>query len=123
MLAKSEVDKDFRASKTVQAAAGVNPEVVSDPRACSTVGIILGVYSYVQPDMYEHSALRWQWMPLCGYMLLSDAVYIIYITPREAAESDIPFQRFVNSVNTNAAVYNPAVAIIPNGIKIAEVAV
>ncbi len=65
----------------------------------------------------------WQWMPLCGYMLLSDAVYIIYITPREAAESDIPFQRFVDSVNTNAAVYNPAVAIIPNGIKIAEVAV
>ncbi len=62
-------------------------------------------------------------MPLCGYMLLSDAVYIIYITPREAAESDIPFQRFVDSVNTNAAVYNPAVAIIPNGIKIAEVAV
>ena len=123
MLAKSEVDKDFRASKTAQAAAGVNPEVVSDPRACSTVGIILGVYSYVQPDMYEHSALRWQWMPLCGYMLLSDAVYIIYITPREAAESDIPFQRFVDSVNTNAAVYNPAVAIIPNGIKIAEVAV
>ena len=58
-------------------------------------------------------------MPLCGYMLLSDAVYIIYITPREAAESDIPFQRFVDSVNTNAAVYNPAVAIIPNGIKIA----
>tara|TARA_Y100000780_G_scaffold218592_1_gene223762 strand:+ start:1459 stop:1629 length:171 start_codon:yes stop_codon:yes gene_type:complete len=56
-------------------------------------------------------------------MLLSDAVYIIYITPREAAESDIPFQRFVDSVNTNAAVYNPAVAIIPNGIKIAEVAV
>ena len=62
-------------------------------------------------------------MPLCGYMLLSDAVYIIYITPREAAESDIPFQRFVDSVNTNAAVYNPAVAIIPNGIKIADVAV
>jgi len=62
-------------------------------------------------------------MPLCGYMLLSDAVYIIYITPREAAESDIPFQRFVDSVNTNAAVYNPAVAIIPNGITIAEVAV
>ena len=62
-------------------------------------------------------------MPLCGYMLLSDAVYIIYITPREAAESDIPFQRFVDSVNTNAAVYNPAVAIIPNGMKIAEVAV
>ena len=62
-------------------------------------------------------------MPLCGYMLLSDAVYIIYITPREAAESDIPFQRFVDSVNTNAAVYNPAVAIIPNGIKIAGVAV
>ena len=62
-------------------------------------------------------------MPLCGYMLLSDAVYIIYITPREAAESDIPFQRFVDSVNTNAAVYNPAVAIIPNGIRIAEVAV
>ena len=62
-------------------------------------------------------------MPLCGYMLLSDAVYIIYITPREAAESDIPFQRFVDSVNTNAAVYNPAVAIIPNGIKIAEVTV
>ena len=62
-------------------------------------------------------------MPLCGYMLLSDAVYRIYITPREAAESDIPFQRFVDSVNTNAAVYNPAVAIIPNGIKIAEVAV
>ena len=62
-------------------------------------------------------------MPLCGYMLLSDAVYIIYITPREATESDIPFQRFVDSVNTNAAVYNPAVAIIPNGIKIAEVAV
>ena len=62
-------------------------------------------------------------MPLCGYMLLSDAVYIIYITPREAAESDIPFQRFVDSVNTNAAVYNPAVAIIPNGIKIVEVAV
>ena len=62
-------------------------------------------------------------MPLCGYMLLSDAVYIIYITPREAAESDIPFQRFVDSVNTNAAVYNPAVAINPNGIKIAEVAV
>ena len=62
-------------------------------------------------------------MPLCGYMLLSDAVYLIYITPREAAESDIPFQRFVDSVNTNAAVYNPAVAIIPNGIKIAEVAV
>ena len=62
-------------------------------------------------------------MPLCGYMLLSDAVYIIYITPREAAESDIPFQRFVDSVNTNAAVYNPAVAIIPNGIKIAEGAV
>ena len=61
-------------------------------------------------------------MPLCGYMLLSDAVYIIYITPREAAESDIPFQRFVDSVNTNAAVYNPAVAIIPNGIKIADVA-
>ena len=62
-------------------------------------------------------------MPLCGYMLLSDAVYIIYMTPREAAESDIPFQRFVDSVNTNAAVYNPAVAIIPNGIKIADVAV
>ena len=62
-------------------------------------------------------------MPLCGYMLLSDAVYIIYMTPREAAESDIPFQRLVDSVNTNAAVYNPAVAIIPNGIKIAEVAV
>ena len=61
-------------------------------------------------------------MPLCGYMLLSDAVYIIYITPREAAESDIPFQRFVDSVNTNAAVYNTAVAIIPNGIKLAEVA-
>ena len=58
-------------------------------------------------------------MPLCGYMLLSDAVYIIYIIPREAAESDIPFQRFVDSVNTNAAVYNPAVAIVPNGIKIA----
>ena len=64
-----------------------------------------------------------EWMPLCGYMLLSDAVYIIYITPREAAESDIPFQRLVDSVNTNAAVYNPAVAMIPNGIKIAEVAV
>ena len=47
-------------------------------------------------------------MPLCGYMLLSDAVYIIYITPREAAESDIPFQRFVDCVNTNATVYNPA---------------
>ena len=62
-------------------------------------------------------------MPLCGCMLLSDTVYIIYMTPREAAESDIPFQRFVDSVNTNAAVYNPAVAIIPNGIKIAEVAV
>jgi len=50
-------------------------------------------------------------------------IYNIYITPREAAESDIPFQRFVDSVNTNAAVYNPAVAMIPNGIKIAEVAV
>ena len=62
-------------------------------------------------------------MPLCVYMSLSDAVYIIYITPREAAESDIPFQQIVDSVNTNAAVYNPAVAIIPNGIKIAEVAV
>ena len=62
-------------------------------------------------------------MPLCGYMLLSDAVYIIYITPREAADSDIPIQRFGDSVNTNAAVYNPAVAIIPNGIKIAEGAV
>ena len=62
-------------------------------------------------------------MPLCGYMLLSDAVCIKYITPREAAESDIPFQRFVDSVNTNAAVYNPAVAMIPNGEKIAGVAV
>ena len=62
-------------------------------------------------------------MPLCGYMLLSDAVYIIYITPREAAESDITFQRFVDSVNTNAAVYNPAAAMIPNGKKIAEVSV
>ena len=62
-------------------------------------------------------------MPLCGYMLLSDAVYIIYITPREAAESDIPFQRFVDSVNTNAAVYNPAVAMIPNRTEIAEVAI
>ena len=46
-------------------------------------------------------------MPAYGYMFLSNAVYI-YITPREAAESDIPFQRFVDSVNTNAAVYNPA---------------
>ena len=56
-------------------------------------------------------------------MLLSDAVYIIYITFREAAESDILFQRFVDSVNTNATVYNPAAAMIPNGEKIAEVAV
>tara|TARA_B100000949_G_scaffold122256_1_gene107963 strand:- start:12 stop:182 length:171 start_codon:yes stop_codon:yes gene_type:complete len=56
-------------------------------------------------------------------MLLSNAVNIIYITPREAAESDIPFQRFVDSVNTKDAVYNPAAAAIPNGIKIAEVAV
>ena len=47
----------------------------------------------------------------------------IYITPREAAESDIPFQRLVDSVSTKAAVYNSAVAIIPNGIKIAGVAV
>ena len=30
------------------------------------------------------------------------------MTPTEAAESDIPFQRFVDSVNTKAAVYNPA---------------
>jgi hypothetical protein len=55
-------------------------------------------------------------------MFLSNAVYI-YITPREAAESDIPFQRLVDSVNTKAAVYNPAAAMIPNGIKVAEVAV
>ena len=34
-----------------------------------------------------------------------------------------PFQWLVDSVNTNAAVYNPAVAIIPNGIKIAGVAI
>ena len=58
-------------------------------------------------------------MGICCY----PTPYILYITPREAAESDTPFQRFVDSVNTNAAVYNPAVAIIPNGIKIAEVAV
>ena len=32
----------------------------------------------------------------------------IYITPREAAESGVPFQRFVDSVNMKAAVYNPA---------------
>ena len=57
------------------------------------------------------------------YVVIRRRIYNIYITPREAAESDIPFQRFVDSVNTNAAVYNPAVAIIPNGIKIAEVAV
>jgi len=52
-------------------------------------------------------------------MLLSDAIYL-YITPREAAESDIPFHLLVASVNTNAAVYNPAVAIIPSGINIAR---
>ena len=62
-------------------------------------------------------------MPLCGYILLSDAAYIIYIIPREATESDSPFQRFVDSVSTNTAVYNPALAIAPNGIKIAGVAV
>jgi hypothetical protein len=57
-------------------------------------------------------------MGICSY-----PTPYIYITPREAAESDIPFQRLVDSVNTKAAVYNPAAAMIPNGIKVAEVAV
>ena len=57
------------------------------------------------------------------YVVIRRRKYYIYITPREAAESDIPFQRFVDSVNTKDAVYNPAEAAIPNGIKIAEVAV
>ena len=38
-------------------------------------------------------------------------------------EPDGPFQRVVDSVNTNAAVYNPAVAMIPNRTEIAEVAI
>ena len=38
-------------------------------------------------------------------------------------EADRSFQRFVYSVNTNAAVYNPAVAMIPNRTEIAEVAI
>ena len=57
-------------------------------------------------------------MGICSY-----PTPYIYITPREAAESDIPFQRLVDSVNTNATGYNPAAAMIPNEIKIAEVAV
>ena len=38
-------------------------------------------------------------------------------------EPDGPFPRLVDSVNTNAAVYNPAVAMIPNRTEIAEVAI
>jgi len=38
-------------------------------------------------------------------------------------EADHPFPRLVDSVNTNAAVYNPAVAMIPNRTEIAEVAI
>jgi len=56
------------------------------------------------------------------YVVIRRRIYYIY-NPRDAAESDIPFQRLVDSVNTNAAVYYPAAAMIPNGKKIAEVAV
>ena len=40
------------------------------------------------------------------YVVIRRHIFI-YISPREPAESDIPFLRFVDSVNTNAAVYNP----------------